>query len=81
MAIESLQCGTPVILSDRVGAKDLLSDQEGIVFKGEIVAENIVSAIKAAQNQKFQIMPNFAQRKGLTIANHVEKMLALRSKL
>lgn len=77
VAVESVQCGTPVILSDYVGAKDLITPEEGVVFKGEITAKNIEAAIRTAQSKKFQIAPNFAQRKGLTIETHVGKIIEL----
>lgn len=73
VAIESVQCGTPVIISKYVGAKDLLSENESI-FLDEITPENIIVAINQAKQKQFNITPNFAQTKGLTIDNHINEI-------
>lgn len=75
VAIESVQCGTPVILSNKVGAKDLITTEEGVVFEGAVNAENIVRAVKTAQRRKFNIAADFAKEKGLTIEAHINKII------
>lgn len=77
VAAESVQCGTPVILSNRVGAKAIITDKEGVIFNGAITAESIAHAIKTAQKKQFQINPHFAQENEITIAEHINKMIAL----
>ena len=71
--IESLQCGTPVIISDMVGAKDFVTEKEGIIIK-DINAQNIISAIYKARDTKFNIDSNFAQSHNLTIDYHISKI-------
>lgn len=70
VALESVQCGTPVIISTYVGAKDLLTENESIVLD-QITPENIVTAIQEAQRKQFHIIPNFAETKGLTVDAHI----------
>ena len=73
VAIESVQCGTPVIISKYVGAKDLLSDNECIIIE-QINPESIILAIQKAINHKFKILPNFAESKDLTVDAHISKI-------
>ena len=70
VALESVQCGTPVIISTYVGAKDLLTENESIVIE-QITPENIVAAIQEACQKQFSIIPNFAETKGLTVDAHI----------
>ncbi|CAL7964211.1 Glycosyl transferase group 1 [Gammaproteobacteria bacterium] len=70
VAIESVQCGTPVIISAYVGAKDLLSESESIVLD-QVTPENIVTAVEQARQKQFHIIPNFAETKGLTVDAHI----------
>jgi glycosyltransferase involved in cell wall biosynthesis len=76
VVMESVQCGTPVIISDAVGAKDLLTNNEAI-FLGQVTPNNIVFAIKTAIEKKFNIPPNFAERKNLTIEQHIKAVKKL----
>ncbi len=70
VALESVQCGTPVIISTYVGAKGLLTENESVVIE-QITPENIVAAIQEAQQKQFHIIPNFAETKGLTVDAHI----------
>jgi glycosyltransferase involved in cell wall biosynthesis len=71
--IESLQCGTPVIVSEFVGAKNLISENEGIILK-ELSSAAIVKAIEQSTLVRFNIPLDFAQRKGLTVDAHIQKL-------
>ncbi len=66
---ESLQCGTPVLVTRGVGAAELLAPDEGVV-----VADNqprtLLSAIQRLE--KMRVPPGFARRNGLLIDQHVE---------
>ena len=80
VAIESVQCGTPVIISAYVGAKNLLGENESIVLD-QVTPETIVVAIEQARQKKFHIIPNFAETKGLTVDAHItsiKKICALK---
>lgn len=71
---ESIQCGTPVIISDRVGAKDLVTQDEGIIFS-EITPQAIAQAILMARARCFNIVPNFAEIHGLTVEKHIKAII------
>ena len=73
---ESLACGTPVIVSSYVGAKDLLCDQYGIVMPS-VSVRAIKQAIEQASQQSFSIPEDFSQRHDLTINAHIDKLKAI----
>lgn len=73
---ESIQCGTPVIISNRVGAKDLVTLNEGMVLS-EITPVAIAKTILAARDHRFNIAPNFAETKGLTVEEHIKEIKTL----
>ncbi len=70
---EALLCGTPVLISDRVGATDLVTESEGRVFP-EITPESIAATIVDAAESRFEIAPDFAERHGLTLDQHIEHL-------
>lgn len=82
VAMESLYCGTPVILSKYVGAIDLVKPQYGIVLN-ELTAECIANAFKAIRANKIKVPENFAESVGLCLNDHVSKLKSelLRMKL
>jgi glycosyltransferase involved in cell wall biosynthesis len=73
VVIESLQCGTPVIISSMVGASDFVGPNEGIIFDG-INSKNIIDSIKKACECNFNIAPNFATLHNLTIKHHIAQI-------
>lgn len=74
---ESICCGTPVIVSEMVGAKEIVSEKEGIVVKGFEVYE-WMTAIQSCVKREFSISPDFAVEHGLTLEQHMEKVLAMK---
>ncbi|MBA2654528.1 MAG: glycosyltransferase family 4 protein [Gammaproteobacteria bacterium] len=70
---ESLQCGTPVIISKFVGAKDLITEDEGIIL-ADITPATIANAILEATSKQYNITPHFAERNGLAIETHIQKL-------
>jgi glycosyltransferase involved in cell wall biosynthesis len=70
---ESLACGTPVIVSTYVGAKDLLTDDYGIVMPS-VGVQAIKQAIIHASQQTFSIPTDFAQRHNLTVKSHIDEL-------
>lgn len=54
-ALEALSYGVPVIISDRVGAKDILTDGAGIVIK-EISSQMIIDTVKGLTSKKLKDM-------------------------
>lgn len=73
---ESLQCRTPVIISNKVGAKDFVTKDNGIIIE-EVTPKAIVDAILKAEKQNFVLTDNFAEKHGLTLINHIDKLRAL----
>jgi glycosyltransferase involved in cell wall biosynthesis len=73
---ESLACGTPVLISDKTGAKEVLGPNDGKVIASlspEVWADEIRKAAKAG----YKVDPDFARRNGLSREEHVERILQL----
>ena len=71
---ESLLCGTPVLVSDRVGAKEIINNGTGQVLPFDD-AESWLSAIKKVQKKNDRVAANTVGKE-LDIAIHIDKMLA-----
>ncbi len=72
-AVESVQCGTPVVLSPHVGAGELMDD--AIALKMEsLTAENLKANILKAFENKLDIDFNFAQKNRLTLQSHIKQI-------
>ena len=77
---ESLQMQLPVIVSDRTGAGELIGEDEGMVVGG-LEFKDWSDAVERALSRSWNIAPDFAFRNGLTVAQHVEKMMEIVSEL
>ena len=73
---ESLQMQLPVIVSEHTGACELIGDEEGIVVGG-LELKDWSEAVEKALSRTWNIAPNFALRQGLTVDQHVEKMMQM----
>ena len=73
---ESIMCGTPVLISHMVGAKDVVSEKEGLVVEGFAV-EDWVMAVRQMASRTFAIDPNFPKNHGLLLADHMAVILSL----
>ena len=71
---ESLLCGTPVLVSDRVGAKEIIENGSGKVLPFEIT-DRWLTAIKEVRKKGDEIQIGHI-RGELDIAVHIDKMLA-----
>ncbi|HMM11171.1 MAG TPA: glycosyltransferase family 4 protein [Bacteroidales bacterium] len=71
---EALQSGTPVIISDQVGASELVTEQEGMVLSHQ-QPEHWLEAIANFDRSRFIIAPDFAKKKQITLEDHMEAML------
>lgn len=71
---ESLACGTPVIISTMVGAKEILNPEIGKVINGFDV-ETWKNEIINLNRSNFKIPKNIAEQYSLSTQNHIEKML------
>jgi len=76
VVIESLLCGTPVMISDKVGARDIITDDEGLVFES-ITPDAIAATILQTAVRDFHIDNNLSNKRGLTLTQHVEKLKEL----
>jgi glycosyltransferase involved in cell wall biosynthesis len=77
-AVESVQCGTPVILSHYVGAGELMGDGEAYKM-AELTSECLKRIILEAVENRLCIEYDFARKAGLILANHVENLKSCRS--
>ena len=71
---ESLACQTPVVVSHMVGAKEILDENFGVVIDNFDV-ETWKETIENLDVNQFSIPENFAFQKGLSLQQHVGKML------
>ena len=72
---ESLLCGLPVIISNRVGAQSIVTGDVGRVVKG-FDHENWIDTIKTVLNSKWNITPDFPNKYDLSVEKHCEQILA-----
>lgn len=73
---ESLQCGTPVIISNKVGAQDFVTKDNGIIIS-EVTPQAIAQAILQAAQQRFAVAEDFAIQHGLVLAKHIDLLRGL----
>lgn len=77
-AAESVQCGTPVVLSPYVGAGELMSNSEAFKMK-ELTIECLENSIIKAFEDRLCIEYSFAQKAGLVLSSHIESLKSCRS--
>jgi glycosyltransferase involved in cell wall biosynthesis len=73
---ESLQCGTPVVVSKNTGAKEILTANTGCVVNS-LVPEDWIRVIENLDVATFRIPPDFAQSFRLTTEQHCMDILSL----
>ncbi len=73
---EALACGCFVIVSDKTGAKEILSPELGLVVP-KLDAQLWAMAIEKALAQTFDIPDDLLVQKGLTLEQHMERMLGV----
>jgi len=71
---ESLACGTPVIISGMVGAKEIISDKEGIVINS-FDPKIWIKELKSIESTKLYVSPGFIKEKKLSLEDHMSDML------
>jgi len=72
--VESLQCGTPVLVTRNVGAAELLTDQEAVLMEDNH-PHTLVSAIQHLK--RTVVAPGFVEQHDLSIPRHIEKLKSL----
>lgn len=73
---ESLQCQTPVITTQAVGAAELLSEQDGIIMKNNL-PETIIQTVTDLLGKQLTVSSNFAEKHRLTIDQHIADIKSL----
>jgi len=71
---ESIQCGTPVIVSKNVGAKELIESNEGLIIRS-FKLKDWIETVKNLDASDFSIKEGFAQRNGITLEQHMSILL------
>ena len=71
---EAIMCGTPVLLSHMVGAKAIVSENEGMIVNSFSV-DDWVKAIREMTRRQFNIAPDFAVKQRLLLRDHVDAIL------
>lgn len=71
---EALFCGIPVIVSNKVGAKTVVTQDVGRVVEG-FRKQDWIDTINEVVLQDWSISPTFPQENGLTVKQHCEKIL------
>jgi glycosyltransferase involved in cell wall biosynthesis len=74
---ESLACLTPVIVTDCLGAAELLTEKEGVIMPNNDV-DTLVHTIKNLPQEKREIAPDFAHKHRLTILQHIDDIKAMK---
>jgi glycosyltransferase involved in cell wall biosynthesis len=77
---EALQCGTPVLASHMVGAKDVITPDIGMVIHG-FDTDEWRSAVLDMASRSWDIPNDFAEVNGLTTSQHCERILAIAAEL
>ena len=73
---ESLSSGTPVIISDTCGAVEVVGPDEGRILPATATADWL-HTIRNIQTSDFNIPENYAELHSLSVAEHVEAILAI----
>lgn len=80
VAVESLQCGAPVLLSNAVGAGTLVASNDGVIIE-EISGQSIADGIKELRGNPRTVTEHFAESHGLTTSAHIQALLQCHSHL
>ena len=68
---ESLMCGTPVLVSHEVGAKEIVTENEGRVIES-FRPEDWIAAIEEVQKIDFSIDPEIGKKLKITLSEHIQ---------
>ena len=73
---EALACGTPVIISEFVGAKDVVDKNSGMMLP-DISPQGIKECIESFRTQNFVIEPGFISKYNLGLSMHIDQLAKL----
>lgn len=77
---ESLACGTPVLVSHQVGAKEIVGANEGVIINS-FEPQDWLDAILKLDNTQFSISPDFVKEHHLSLEDHMDKMISAWGKI
>ena len=80
VAIESVLCGTPVVMTEQTGCLEILSDEAKLVFNTQIpssLGKAIVDAVAKARQGARLVSPIDSLRVDLSIATHLQSLLVI----
>lgn len=73
---ESLACGTPVFVSDRVGAKEIVTPKVGQVLQS-LNPNYWAETLKNINRSAFEIPEDFVEQNELSLEQHMEKLMRI----
>jgi glycosyltransferase involved in cell wall biosynthesis len=73
---ESLACNVPVLVSEKVGAKEIVTPEVGQVLH-TLSPEYWAKTIENIERSAFHIPEDFVYQNGLSLEQHIDKMLAI----
>ncbi|WP_119343515.1 glycosyltransferase [Facilibium subflavum] len=76
VVIESLEVGTPVIISKNLGSKSFVTPENGIIID-EVTPQAIKHAILKAHESIFHCSEGFIEKQKLTWDNHIKQLEAM----
>ena len=71
---EAILCGMPVLISTMVGAKEVVSEREGMVIP-DFSPQTWEQAVREAVHHTFDIDTDFAVKKQLRLEDHIRRIL------
>ncbi len=74
VVVEAIQCGMPVLISDMVGAKEVVSEREGMLVP-DFSPQTWKNAIREVVQRQFEIDPMFAVNHKLRLEDHIQRIL------
>lgn len=73
---ESLACGTPAIVGREAGVAELMTPDDGLLLD-RLDADAILAALRSAVAAPHRVAEGFVERRGLTLAAHIEALKRL----
>ena len=75
---EALYMKTPVLLSDKVGVKELITKEKGVVLpEGDL--DRWEEMVRRVEVDQFDFEEDFVAKYGLSLESHMQKMLSFKA--
>jgi glycosyltransferase involved in cell wall biosynthesis len=79
VVVEALSSGVPVLISKFTAAKALVNQDEALILE-EMTPPALADLLKQARTYEFKLKPNFIERHGLTIEDHVKALMEVQKR-